>query len=50
MEWFAPLIEAMVEAMPQLVQDHDNGFTSKVALKLKPPVKKKSDERPKAKE
>jgi PTH1 family peptidyl-tRNA hydrolase len=48
MEWFGPLIEAMVEAMPQLVQDHDAGFTTKVALKLKPPVKKeKPDERPK---
>ncbi len=53
LEWFVPLIDAMVEAMPQLVQDHDNGFTSKVALKLKPPVKKpdtrekKPDERPK---
>ena len=51
MEWFAPLIEAMVEAMPQLVADHDAQFTSKVALKLKPPVKKpevkKADEREK---
>ena len=41
--WLKPLVEAMVEAAPLLAKDDDAGFTSKVALILKPPANSKKD-------
>jgi PTH1 family peptidyl-tRNA hydrolase len=45
-EWFKPMLDAMVEAAPLLAADDDNGFMSKVALLLAPP----KAEKPKAKD
>jgi PTH1 family peptidyl-tRNA hydrolase len=46
LEWFKPMLDAMVEAAPLLAKDDDTGFMSKVALLLAPPKadKKKKDE------
>jgi len=38
--WVAPLIDAIAEAMPLLVEDDPQGFMTKVALILKPPPPK----------
>lgn len=38
-EWVVPLLSAIAEAAPYLARDDDPGFTTKVALKLKPQVK-----------
>jgi PTH1 family peptidyl-tRNA hydrolase len=38
-EWLVPLLSAIAEAAPYLARDDDPGFTTKVALILKPPVK-----------
>jgi hypothetical protein len=40
--WLKPLVMAMVEAAPLLAKDDDAGFMSKVALLLKPPPNRKS--------
>ncbi|HEY0106176.1 MAG TPA: aminoacyl-tRNA hydrolase, partial [Rhizomicrobium sp.] len=45
-EWFVPLVAAIVAAAPLLAQDDDAGFMSKVALTLKPPVKKEKPAKP----
>ena len=42
LEWFKPMLDAMVEAAPLLAQDDDAGFMSKVALLLAPPKPSKS--------
>ena len=39
LEWFAPMVEAIVEAAPYLARDDDAGFMNKVAVTLKPPTK-----------
>ncbi len=39
LEWFAPMVEALVEAAPYLARDDDAGFMNKVAVTLKPPAK-----------
>jgi PTH1 family peptidyl-tRNA hydrolase len=39
-EWLVPLLSAIAEAAPWLARDDDPGFMSKVAVTLKPPVKK----------
>src|SRR6201996_225179 len=36
LDWFKPMLDAMVEAAPLLAKDDDAGFMSKVALLLKP--------------
>jgi PTH1 family peptidyl-tRNA hydrolase len=43
LDWFKPMLDAMVEAAPLLAKDDDAGFMTKVALLLKPekPEKKK---------
>jgi PTH1 family peptidyl-tRNA hydrolase len=38
-EWLVPLLSAIAEASPCLARDDDPGFTTKVAITLKPPVK-----------
>jgi PTH1 family peptidyl-tRNA hydrolase len=38
-EWLVPMLSAIAEAVPYLASDDDAGFTTKVALTLKPPVK-----------
>jgi PTH1 family peptidyl-tRNA hydrolase len=38
-EWLVPLLTAIAEAAPYLARDDDPGFTTRVALTLKPPVK-----------
>ncbi len=40
LEWFIPMVEAIVEAAPYLAQDDDAGFMNKVAIILNPPEKK----------
>jgi len=37
--WLVPLLSAIAEAAPWLARDDDAGFTTKVALTLKPPAK-----------
>jgi len=39
-EWLIPLLTAIAEAAPWLARDDDTGFMNKVAVTLKPPVKK----------
>jgi PTH1 family peptidyl-tRNA hydrolase len=39
-EWLAPMLSAIAEAAPWLARDDDAGFMNKVAVTLKPPVKK----------
>ncbi|HEY2446430.1 MAG TPA: aminoacyl-tRNA hydrolase [Rhizomicrobium sp.] len=39
-EWLVPLLSAIAEAAPLLARDDDAGFMNKVAVTLKPPVKK----------
>jgi peptidyl-tRNA hydrolase, PTH1 family len=46
LEWFKPMLDAMVEAAPLLAKDDDTGFMTRVALLLAPP----KSEKPKAKE
>jgi len=52
LEWFKPMLDAMVEAAPLLAQDDDTGFMSKVALLLAPakPEKPKTDKSDKKKD
>jgi PTH1 family peptidyl-tRNA hydrolase len=38
-EWLVPLLSAIAEAVPYLARDDDPGFTTRVALMLKPPVR-----------
>jgi len=38
-EWLVPLLSAIADAAPWLARDDDAGFTTRVALTLKPPVK-----------
>jgi PTH1 family peptidyl-tRNA hydrolase len=46
LEWFLPMVDAIVEAAPSLAQDDDAGFMNKVAVILKPPAKNpKPDEK-----
>ena len=40
LEWFIPMVEAIVDAAPHLAKDDDAGFMNKVALMLNPPEKK----------
>jgi PTH1 family peptidyl-tRNA hydrolase len=40
MVWVTPLIDAIAEALPQLIKDDAPGFMTKVALILKPPPPK----------
>jgi PTH1 family peptidyl-tRNA hydrolase len=40
MVWVTPLIDAIAEAVPQLIKDDAPGFMTKVALILKPPPPK----------
>jgi len=48
LEWFKPMLDAMVDAAPLLAEDDDNGFMSKVALLLAPPkAEKAKPEKPK---
>jgi PTH1 family peptidyl-tRNA hydrolase len=46
LEWFKPMLDAMVEAAPLLAKDDDAGFMSKVALLLAPA----KSEKPKTKD
>jgi PTH1 family peptidyl-tRNA hydrolase len=39
-DWLAPLLDGIAEAAPLLAKDDDTGFMNKVALVMKPPVKK----------
>ena len=39
-DWLVPMLSAIAEAAPLLARDDDVGFLNKVALILKPPVKK----------
>jgi len=39
-EWLVPLLSAVAEAAPLLARDDETGFMNKVAVTLKPPVKK----------
>jgi len=39
-DWLVPMLSAIAEAAPLLAADDDAGFMSKVALILKPPMKK----------
>jgi len=39
LEWFVPMVGAIVEAAPYLAKDDDAGFMNKVAVILKPPAK-----------
>ena len=41
LEWFKPMLDAMVEAAPLLAKDDDVGFMSKVALLTAPPKPEK---------
>ena len=51
LEWFVPMVEAIVEAAPYLAEDDDAGFMNKVALILNPPEKKpKPEAKPGSKE
>jgi PTH1 family peptidyl-tRNA hydrolase len=48
MEWFAPMIDAIVEAAPMLAKNDDIAFLNKVQLKINPqPKKAKPDEKEK---
>jgi PTH1 family peptidyl-tRNA hydrolase len=38
-EWLVPLLSAVADAAPWLARDDDAGFSTRVALTLKPPVK-----------
>ncbi|HEX3429823.1 MAG TPA: aminoacyl-tRNA hydrolase [Rhizomicrobium sp.] len=38
-EWLVPLLSAIAEGAPYLARDDDAGFTTRVALTLKPPMK-----------
>jgi peptidyl-tRNA hydrolase, PTH1 family len=46
-DWLVPMLSAIAEAAPLLARDDDVGFLNKVAVILKPPVKKEKPE-PKA--
>ena len=37
LQWVAPLVDAVAEALPRLVAENASGFMTKVALILKPP-------------
>jgi len=39
LEWFRPMVDAIVEAAPYLARDDDAGFMNKVAVTLNPPKK-----------
>jgi PTH1 family peptidyl-tRNA hydrolase len=39
LEWFVPMVEAIVDAAPLLARDDDAGFMNKVAVTLNPPAK-----------
>jgi peptidyl-tRNA hydrolase, PTH1 family len=46
-DWLVPMLDAIAEAAPYLAGDDDAGFMNKVAVMLKPPVKKpKPDAKP----
>jgi PTH1 family peptidyl-tRNA hydrolase len=48
MEWFQPMVEAIVDAAPMLAKDDDIAFLNKVQLKINPqPKKTKPDEKEK---
>ena len=47
LDWFKPMLDAMVEAAPLLAADDDTGFMSKVALLLTPPKPEKTKEKKK---
>ena len=49
LEWFKPMLDAMVEAAPLLAKDDDTGFMTKVALLTAPP-KPEKPEKPKTKD
>jgi PTH1 family peptidyl-tRNA hydrolase len=50
LEWFKPMLDAMVEAAPLLAKDDDAGFMSKVALLLAPPKPEKPAKQDKKKD
>jgi PTH1 family peptidyl-tRNA hydrolase len=39
LEWFLPMLDAIVDAAPYLARDDDAGFMNKVAVTLNPPPK-----------
>jgi PTH1 family peptidyl-tRNA hydrolase len=45
-DWLVPMLTAIAEAAPYLAKDDDSGFTTKIALLLKPPVKKEKQDKP----
>lgn len=44
-QWFVPLVEAIVEAAPELAQDDDTSFMNKVQLRINPQPKKAKPEK-----
>jgi PTH1 family peptidyl-tRNA hydrolase len=44
LEWFVPMVEAIVDAAPHLAKDDDAGFMNKVAVALNPPRKQDKPE------
>jgi PTH1 family peptidyl-tRNA hydrolase len=44
LEWFVPMVEAIIGAAPHLARDDDAGFMNKVAITLHPPAKKPKPE------
>ncbi len=45
-DWLVPMLDAIAEAAPYLAGDDDAGFMNKVAVMLKPPVKKPKPDAP----
>ncbi len=43
-DWLVPMLSAIADAAPHLAKDDEAGFTTKVALILKPPAKKTKEE------
>ena len=44
LEWFVPMVEAIVDAAPHLAKDDDAGFMNKIAVTLNPPRKQEKPE------
>ncbi len=47
LDWFKPMLDAMMEAAPLLAKDDDKGFMNKVALILTPPKPEKAKDKKK---
>lgn len=45
LDWFVPMVEAIVDAAPYLAKDDDAGFMNRVAVLLNPPAKKPRPEK-----